>query len=172
MPLKTGQHLSGKVGLVDLPTPVPTSVPTSVIDQQEMDQSRHVRTVTPPPAWIDDVSSRSWLVREAALLLFCEPVPLQCLRLQNLATREWRSLLRWMDINGLALYFFDRLVGLDLTDWLPPGTLARFKKNLADNVERTRGMIAESIAIQHKIPGSPSPLCQPEGVVILAEFRT
>jgi hypothetical protein len=87
-------------------------------------------------------------VREAALLIFCKPFRRQCFRLQNLSGREWRSLLRWLDISGLALYFLDRIVELKLAEWLPPGVLARLQENLADNTERTRAMISESIAIQ------------------------
>ncbi len=83
-------------------------------------------------------------------MIFCEPFPHQCSRLQNLSGREWRSLLHWLDISGLALYFLDRIVELKLTDWLPPSVLARLQENLADNTERTRGMIAESIAIQQE----------------------
>src|SRR5665213_2159624 len=33
---------------------------------------------------------------------------------------------------------------------LPPGVLTRLKQNLRDNVERTRGMIAESVALQQE----------------------
>jgi hypothetical protein len=83
-------------------------------------------------------------------LIFCEPIPRQCFRLQDLSRREWRSLLHWLDISGLALYFLDRIVELKLTEWLPPGVLARLQQNLADNTQRTRGMIAESIAIQQR----------------------
>ncbi|MGB6191030.1 MAG: nucleotidyltransferase family protein [Terracidiphilus sp.] len=68
--------------------------------------------------------------------------------MHNLSGREWRHLLNWLDISGLALYFIDRIVELKLTDWLPPRVLARLQQNLADNTERSRGMIAESIAIQ------------------------
>jgi hypothetical protein len=70
--------------------------------------------------------------------------------LQHLAGREWRRLLYWLDISGLALYFFDRIAELKLTEWLPPSVLARLQENLADNTERTRCMIAESAAIQQK----------------------
>ena len=81
-------------------------------------------------------------------MIFCDPFPPQCARLQHLSKREWRSLLHWLDISGLALYFLDRIVELKLTDWMPLGALARLRQNLADNTERTHAMIAESIAIQ------------------------
>jgi len=94
--------------------------------------------------------SRDQLIREAVLLTFCQPLPEQCRRLQDLSEKEWQKLLNWLDISGLALYFLDRMTELHLCDMLPPGVLARLQQNLRDNVERTRGMIAESIAIQQE----------------------
>ena len=87
------------------------------------------------------------MTREAVLLIFCDPLPEQCSRLDNLSEKEWQKLLHWLDISGLALYFLDRMVELQLCSMLPPGVLARLQQNLHDNTERTRGMIAESVAI-------------------------
>lgn len=89
-------------------------------------------------------------MREAVLLTFCDQLPEQCMRLKNLSEREWRRLLIWLDISGLALYFLDRMGELQLCNMLPPSVLARLEQNLRDNVERTRGMIAESVAIQQE----------------------
>ncbi|MFL6426754.1 MAG: nucleotidyltransferase family protein [Acidobacteriaceae bacterium] len=88
------------------------------------------------------------MTREAVLLTFCDPLPQRCSRLQHLSSREWQHLLRWLDLSGLALYFLDRLIELQLGHWLPPSVLGRLHRNLIDNAERTRSMIAESIAIQ------------------------
>ena len=87
--------------------------------------------------------------REAALLSFCDPLPQPCSRLRDLSKSEWRNLLHWLDISGLALYFLDRITELRLNDWIPTAVLARLQQNLTDNTERTHGMIAESVAIQH-----------------------
>jgi hypothetical protein len=92
--------------------------------------------------------SREHLIRLAALLTFCDPLPQQCLRMLNLSRKEWDNLLRWLDISGLALYFFNRLVELELCDLLPPAIFNRLYLNLIDNTQRTRSMISESIAIQ------------------------
>jgi hypothetical protein len=92
--------------------------------------------------------SREQLIRQAVLLTFCDPLREECYRLQNLSEKEWQKLLNWLDISGLALYFLDRVTELHLCDMLPTSVLARLQQNLRDNVERTRGMIAESIAIQ------------------------
>lgn len=131
--------------------PLRSGLHTPAIEDWEAERSR---AVTSPPAWTNGVVSRplrgEWSMREAALLIFCDPVPHQCIRLQNLSGRESRRLLHWLDISGLALYFLDRIVELNWTDCLPPHVLARLQENLADNTDRTRGMIAESIAIQQR----------------------
>lgn len=89
-------------------------------------------------------------VREAALSIFCDPLPCHCFRLQNLSGREWRRLLYWLDISGLALYFLERIIELQFSHWLPASVLGRLEQNLADNTERTSSMIMESIEIQER----------------------
>lgn len=94
--------------------------------------------------------SREEQMRQALLLSFCDPLPEQCAQLRSLSTRRWRSLLRWLDISGLALYFLDRMIELGLTETLPSEVLARLEQNLADNTGRMHSMIAESIAIHQE----------------------
>jgi hypothetical protein len=108
---------------------------------------------TPPISLVRNAPAPAALSRQAAaraavLRCFCDPLPGQCACLQNLSLREWDRLLRWLDFSGLALYFFDRINELAREHWLPPSVCARLKKNLADNAERTRALIAESHAIQ------------------------
>jgi hypothetical protein len=98
--------------------------------------------------------SRKQLLREAVLLTFCDPLPEHCGRLEGLSERQWQKLLHWLDISGLALYFLDRMAELQLCDMLPPGVLARLQRNLHDNIGRTRGMAAESVAIQQEFQGA------------------
>src|ERR1700722_10337687 len=98
--------------------------------------------------------SKEQLLREAVLLTFCDPLPEQCGRLEDLSERQWRKLLHWLDISGLALYFLDRVVELQLCDMLPPNILARLQGNLDDNIGRTRGMAEESVAIQKEFQGA------------------
>jgi hypothetical protein len=98
--------------------------------------------------------NREQLLREAVLLTFCDPLPEQCGRLEELSERQWQKLLHWLDISGLALYFLDRMAELQLCDIMPPGVLARLQRNLHDNIGRTRGMAAESVAIQQGFQGA------------------
>ena len=99
---------------------------------------------------VSNALSADQSMHEAVLLSFCDPFPKQCSQLWNLSEREWRGLLKWLDISGLALYFLDRMKELQLSNLLLPSVLARLQQNLRDNIERTRGMIGESVAIQRE----------------------
>src|ERR1700761_7861780 len=68
--------------------------------------------------------------------------------LEALPARDWKKLLYWLDISGLALYFLVRLQELGLAGLLPPAVAERLEQNLHDNSQRMDSMIAESIAIQ------------------------
>lgn len=124
---------------------------SSVVKQQR-NQSERVQTIAsrPKPNTDNQQLSKEQSQREAVLLSFCNPLADRCLQLQDLSTREWRRLLNWLDISGLALYFLDRLAELQLRHMLPPVVIARLHQNLIDNTLRTSGMIAESVAIQQQ----------------------
>jgi hypothetical protein len=94
--------------------------------------------------------SRTQQLREAILLTFCDPVPAECERLQGLGSREWQSLLTWLDTSGMALYFLDRLTQLGRCEMLPATVVERLQQNLLDSTERTNSMIAESTAIHRR----------------------
>ena len=143
---KLDQWLEDKAELDPLRTPA--------MDTREDDRLQNSRTVARLHGAESQPLRGEWTLREAALLIFCDPLPRQCLRLQKLSTREWRRLLHWLDISGLALYFLDRIVELKLTDWLPGDVAARLQENLRDNTERTHDMIAESVAIQQMFQDS------------------
>jgi hypothetical protein len=119
-----------------------------------IEQSGAGRMLSPISARIGDIASnplnREESMREAVLLAFCDPLPQRCSKLWDLSESEWRKLLNWLDISGLALYFLDRITELQQCNLLPLPILTRLRQNLKDNVERTRGMIAESIALQQE----------------------
>lgn len=94
--------------------------------------------------------SQTQLLREAVLLLFCDPLPDQWTPLIHLSHVQWKQLLHWLDVSGLALYFLDRLKELNLLETLPVPVLARLEENLADNSKRIKAMVAESVAIQRR----------------------
>lgn len=122
-----------------------------LLSSQETVQSDETNTVSSVP-W-SDMSATSkklrgrWPNREAAFLIFCDTPPQRCASLNILSSRQWRSLLRWLDYSGLALYFLDRMQELRLIRWIPTAVLAQLRHKQAENTERTRAMIRETIAI-------------------------
>jgi hypothetical protein len=81
--------------------------------------------------------------REAVLRTLCEPLPSEYARLLSCSDVQWKSLLRWLDTSGLALYVLDRITDLDLCSTLPAWVLRRLRQNLADNTARASGMVRE-----------------------------
>ena len=86
-------------------------------------------------------------IREALLLIFCDPVPRECSRLWVLSDGQWNQALEWLDVSGLALYFLDRIIQQHLQEMVPRRVLARLQQNLAENTWRTSQMIAEANTI-------------------------
>lgn len=87
-------------------------------------------------------------VQETALRALSELSNRDVDLLSWISFREWERLLVWLDVSGLALYFFDRMCEMGRLDMLPQFAIERLERNLDNNAERTRGMIAESIVIQ------------------------
>jgi Uncharacterised nucleotidyltransferase len=113
--------------------------------------------------------SRKQRLRRAVLLSFRDPLPAECIELYEVTKSEWRSLLHWLDVSGLALYFLDRLRKLQSTHILPEHVLARLQQNMRDNTERTHGMIAESIVVQEEFQASAVPYAVLKGFSLAPE---
>jgi hypothetical protein len=64
-------------------------------------------------------------------------------KLCSFTADDWRKTLGWLDLSGLALYFFHRIQEDKCQDALPPQILRRLKKNQADNNERIANAIQE-----------------------------
>jgi hypothetical protein len=94
--------------------------------------------------------NRDQCIREAVLLIFCDPLREEANELLRISPREWHRLLVWLDLSGLALYFLERLSELGWREVLPQEIVGRLQRNMADNAERTRSMIEESVAIQRE----------------------
>lgn len=94
-------------------------------------------------------------IRKAVLVSISGAIPPESpIRLPDaflqLSPRDWKRLLHWLDVSGLALYFLDNVISRGWRDTLPPAVVDRLQQNLEDNGRRTRGMIEESVAIQQQ----------------------
>jgi hypothetical protein len=92
--------------------------------------------------------SREQQIREAVLLIVLRSAATGMLFVTRSFLRRVEEAMTWLDVSGLALYLLERMAELHLSSTLPSWVHARLKQNLLDDTERTRGMIAESLAIQ------------------------
>jgi hypothetical protein len=90
--------------------------------------------------------TREQRIREAALLCFSESY--SDLFLHTLNAKEWKKLLHWLDVSGLALYFLDRMTEINQRSSLPASVLNRLERSLEENRERTYGLSEESARLQ------------------------
>lgn len=98
--------------------------------------------------------NRKQSIRESVLLCFCDEAVGNSYRLADISEKEWSGLLRWMDVSGLALYFLERMRELEWSGCLPAAVLARLEQNLRDNMERTAGLVEESVEVQKEFQGA------------------
>jgi hypothetical protein len=70
---------------------------------------------------------------------------------------DWRAILIWLDISGMALYLLDRLEELGIEDSVPAEIRERLQQNLNRNRQRTAALLreAESVARQFEHAGIP-----------------
>lgn len=89
---------------------------------------------------------REQRLREAVLLCFSEshPRPFD----YTLDANEWKKLLQWLDVSGLALYFLDRMADLGQRSSLPASVLDRLECSLDENRKRMYGLVEESVRLQ------------------------
>jgi len=72
-------------------------------------------------------------------------------RLREFTLDDWKHILFWLDISGLALYLLDQLTQMHLTSSLPPSILSRLEADLTDNRERAASLFREASAISHEL---------------------
>ncbi len=91
--------------------------------------------------------ARSLRLKAAVFASFTEPAPSVRARLGEFTARDWVRAKFWLDVSGLALYFLDRLVALDLQECIPDSMLGQLHQDFADNRERTTALIRESLTV-------------------------
>jgi len=96
-------------------------------------------------------SGRAARLKDAVLASFFEPAPSIQARLQEFTARDWKRAKYWLDVSGLALYFFDRLQKMNLQNCLPEVLLLEFCRNLDENRQRTAALLAEAVKVTHAL---------------------
>ena len=94
---------------------------------------------------------RSLRLKEALLASFTEPGPSVRLRMKDFSRHDWARAKSWLDLSGLALYFLDRLIELEIQDCIPNSFLQQLYNNLADNRNRTAWLSEETTIVDERL---------------------
>jgi hypothetical protein len=95
--------------------------------------------------------ARSLLLKEAVLATFVEPAPSIRARLGKFTLHDWDRAKYWLDVSGIALYFLDRLVALDLEACLPLAFVSQLRANLESNRTRTASLFSNAVQIAREL---------------------
>jgi hypothetical protein len=93
------------------------------------------------------IPNRAERLKEDVIATFCKPAYEVGERLVEFYEDDWRKAMYWLDVSGLALYFFDRLAALGLKCCLPEFVLERLQQSLDDNRLRTAALFQETAEI-------------------------
>jgi len=91
--------------------------------------------------------ARSLRLKDAVLASFHEPAPAVRARLAEFQPNDWSRAKYWLDVSGLALYFLDRLIALNLESCVPTGFLTQLHEHLRDNRNRTDALFTEILTL-------------------------
>jgi hypothetical protein len=108
-------------------------------------------------------------VVDAVIAAFGGSVSHSIERLVALRHSEWRQTYHWLDASGMALYFLHQVEALRIEAALPSATLARLRRNLADNRERTTAMLDEFAALNRAFQQAGVEYCNLKGFTLLPE---
>lgn len=108
-------------------------------------------------------------LREAVLASFHEPAPSVRARLAEFTRRDWERSKYWLDVSGLALYFLDRLIALELELCIPASMLQQLRTNMAENRERSTSLFNETVAVTQLLQQQKVEFAVLKGITLPAE---
>jgi len=113
--------------------------------------------------------TRSLRLKEAVFASFHEPAPSIRARLGEFTSRDWERAKDWLDISGLALYFLDRLITLNLENCIPAPFLNQLQTNLADNRKRADSLFNEILILTRALQQRNINCCVLKGATLPPE---
>jgi len=90
--------------------------------------------------------SRDQRTREAAFCCFADSYSHPFVDI--LTAKDWKKLLQWLNVSGLALYFLDRITQTGQLSSLPVSVVNRLQRSQEENRQRTQGLMDESVRLQ------------------------
>jgi hypothetical protein len=97
---------------------------------------------------------------------FHEPAPAVRARLGEFTLHDWLRAKCWLDVSGLALYFLDRLIALNLETCIPTPFLNQLRTNLTENRKRADSLFDEILLLASAMQQRNINCCVLKGVTL------
>jgi hypothetical protein len=88
---------------------------------------------------------------------------------QKYSENDWRKILIWLDVSGMALYLLDQIMTLKIESSLPSAILDRLQLNLAQNRQRTRTLLREAIEVAQRFQQAHITFALMKGITLPAD---
>jgi|GEM_PF-6752894 len=117
-------------------------------------------------------TSRSLELKQSILASFVLDTEQARQRLVGFSESDWISVLWWLDISGMALYFLERSQQVGIEDVLPALVRASLSQRLASNRARTRALLEEACALSASFEVAGIPHALLKGITLVPHSVT
>lgn len=111
-------------------------------------------------------AARSLQLKQAVAGVFAAPDAEVAGLIEGFSEGDWRGVLWWLDISGMALYLFDEILRRGLESLVPDAVLSELSWRLEGNIERTRALVSETRAICEGFDSAGIPYALLKGITL------
>jgi hypothetical protein len=113
-----------------------------------------------------NASPRSLQLKQAILAVFKREAP-AARRLEEFSETDWTTVLWWLDISGIALYFLDEVRRQSLHPCIPHSIITELESRMERNRERTRGLLREAWYLGRQFDAAGIPYALLKGISLV-----
>lgn len=108
-------------------------------------------------------------LKEAVLASFQACTSEAAVEFQRYSENDWREILFWLDISGMALYLVDQIKTLEIKGSVPGAIRERLELRLEQNRQRTRALLREAGEIARLFQRAEIPSALMKGITLPPE---
>jgi hypothetical protein len=113
-------------------------------------------------------STRSLQLKQAIVAVFKGGEPTAS-RFQEFSEADWTTVLWWLDISGMALYFLDEVRRQHVEQYVPPSIIAELESRMKRNGERTLGLLRDALFLGRCFEAAGVPYAVLKGISLMPD---
>jgi len=113
-------------------------------------------------------STHSLQLKRAILAVFT-PTGSTAGRLSEFSEADWTAVLWWLDVSGMALYFFEEIRRQNLSQYIPRFVVTELELRLERNRERTMGLLRDALFLARCFDTAGVPYALLKGISLVPD---